>query len=367
MIVLHAAPMNFREIGGMYVSIPALVAAQNRLGGVEAALLVTTATAGSAPEMGFPLLDHRQLRRRARRLTLPAPFDRPDLVVFHSTYIPAHARIAAQLRRAGIPYVICPRGGMTQYAQAYRPWKKRLGNLLFFNQMVRHAAALNCLTPGEAATSIGWDRPRFVVGNGTQIPAECDLASPGRSGRLSLVFVGRLHVQYKGLDALLEACHMAGRALRRAGAVVELHGPDWQGSRRLLAGRIEALGLADVVTLAGSVIGREKARLLRRSDVFLHPSRSEGHPMAVLEALAHGLPCLLTPVTQMAEEVSAAEAGWTVEPEAQAIAAGIERVLSASGQTLQDAGRNARRLAVTKYRWDRVAAAAVEAYRSWAA
>ena len=44
--------------------------------------------------------------------------------------------------------------------------------------------------------------------------------------------------------------------------------------------------------------------------------------MAVLEALAMGVPCLVTPGTNMADEIAAAEAGWAVEPTAAGIAAG---------------------------------------------
>ena len=41
-------------------------------------------------------------------------------------------------------------------------------------------------------------------------------------------------------------------------------------------------------------------------DLFIHTFRFEGHPIAVLEALSYGIPCLLTPGTNMAGEVEAA-------------------------------------------------------------
>lgn len=89
--------------------------------------------------------------------------------------------------------------------------------------------------------------------------------------------------------------------------------------------------------------------------------------MAVLEAMAYGLPCLLTPGTNMADEVAAAGAGWRVEDTVASIARGLGHVLDADPQALADAGRQARRLARDRYRWDGVAQRAVEQYRRWAA
>jgi glycosyltransferase involved in cell wall biosynthesis len=367
-IILHAAPIRWGTISGPSRSVPALVAAQNRLAGVQAALIVTASGRVAAPALPFPVFGRDVgLDRRRGRLRLPPPFDRPDLVVFHSSYIYQHAMIAGRLRVAGIPYVICPRGGMTRFARHFRWWKKSLGNLLFFNHLVDGAAAVNCLTEGEAATSQTWKRPIFVVGNGVDLPDAASLATPGVSAGRRLVFIGRLHVHYKNLDTLLAACHRVRDDLAAAAATVALYGPDCRGSRRVLAGRIAALGLTDYVSLPGPVLDEAKRRALAAADAFLHPSRSEGHPMAVLEALAHGLPCLLTPVTNVADEVAAAGAGWRVEPTAEGIAAGLREVLRADGDELRRAGAAARRLAEEKYRWENVAVNSLNQYRKWAA
>ncbi|HUT09364.1 MAG TPA: glycosyltransferase [Thermoguttaceae bacterium] len=367
MIILHAAPIIWGKISGHTASVPALIAAQNRLPGVEAALLVTRANPEPPPQLEFPVFDRKIRLTTADRLDLPVPFDRPDLVVFHSTYVPAHAAVVARLRKAGIPYVICPRGGMTRFARAYRPWKKRLGNRLFFNRVVSGAVALHCLTPGEAEQSSDWHRPTFVVGNGVPLPEEGQLASPGRSSPLRLVFIGRLAVEYKGLDMLIEACAAIRSELLDRPARLELHGPSFRGSGKTLARRIAVARLGEIVALNGPVLGEAKRDLLRQTDAFVHTSRSEGHPMAVLEALAFGIPCLLTPGTNMADEVAAAGAGWKAGPTPEGIAAGLREVMAADENCLRQAGIKARQLAVQRYGWDQVARGSVEAYRRWAA
>ncbi len=200
---------------------------------------------------------------------------------------------------------------MTRYAQASKRWKKAAGNVLFFNRMVRGARALHCLTSGEAEASCDWRKPALVVGNGVELPAPARLRAVRQP--LRAAFMGRLHVDHKGLDLLVDACGLIRNAWVSAGASLEIHGPDCGGSAAELRKRIARNGAGEVVDLKGPVLDRDKARFFNSIDVFLHPSRTEGHPIAVLEALAHGVPCLLTPNTNLAEEVVAAEAGWVVE------------------------------------------------------
>ncbi len=367
MIVLHAAPITSAASRGPNVSVPALVAAQNRLDGVEAALVLTATKPTTSCPWEFPVFDRKIAVTSDGRLDLPAPFDRPNLVVFHCPYHFTHAALAAKLRKVGIPYVICPRGGMTRFAQSFHGWKKRLGNVLFFDRMVRGAAAVNCLSRGEAAASGDWRRPTFVTGNGIELPDEADLATPGRATRLRLVFIGRLSVEYKGLDMLLEACASLRDELGERPATVELYGPDSHGSRRKLIGLIAKHGLSELVTMPGPVAGEAKRVLLRRTDVFLHTSRSEGHPMAVLEALAHGIPCLLTTATNVADDVAEAGAGFRAEPTPAGIAAALRDALAATPEELQKAGRHARQMALRHFGWPHVARRSVEQYRQWAA
>ena len=382
MIILHAAAITADPHSGPNSSVPGLVAAQNSLPGVQAALVATLGLSAIPSDLGSPraagtgklgrerniqVFDGKSLFLPSGKIGLPSPFDRPDLVVFHSTYIPAHAAIARRLRSAAIPYVICPRGGMTRRAQDWKWLKKRLGNLLFFNRLVAGAAALHCLTSGEAAASPGWNRPIFVVGNGVDLPPEDEILPVQPTTAVRMVFMGRLHVDHKGLDMLVKACRIVHQELLGAHARVEVHGPDSNGGRELLDKLIDRLGVGDVVSLRGPVSGRAKTVLLAEADVFLHPSRTEGHPIAVLEALAHGTACLLTPNTNMADEVAAAGAGWRVQATPAGIAAGLRQVLSLEPGQLRQAGINARRLAGRCYTWPVIADRSVEAYRGYAA
>lgn len=364
MIILHAAAIMWGKHSGPSASVPGLVAAQNAIEDVHAATIPTIDSDEAPPlDPKVPVFHRKALLGPPGKIDLPAPFDHPDLVVFHSTYIPVHARIASRLRRAGIPYLICPRGGMTRGATGQKRLKKWLGNLLFFNRLAHGAAALHCLTEGEAALSSGWGRPTLVVGNGIPLPPSAELANVRQSDQVRLTFMGRLDIHHKGLDLLLDACRIIHEDLADANAHVSLHGPNTDGSVRALRDRIAMLGLDNLVSVGPPVSGASKVELLKQSDGFLHTSRYEGLPMAVLEALAHGVPCLLTPGTNMADEVARFGAGWKVETTPSGVAAGIKRALSEDRGVWVEAGRNARRLVEERYRWDIIGRKSVEQYR----
>lgn len=117
----------------------------------------------------------------------------------------------------------------------------------------------------------------------------------GRAGPMDVLFLGQLS-EAKGLHDLVEAV----ARLRADGHGVELTlaGP-WAtpDERRRTLEMLGSRGLSDSTRLPGVVRGEEKRRLLRDHDVFVLPTRYrfEGQPLAILEAMAAGLPVVSTP------------------------------------------------------------------------
>lgn len=358
--ILHIAPVSDVRYQGLYYAIPNLIRAQMRCGS-EVALITTHPNEPySAPEQ-FPVIHFSGSDKRGVLDRAFSSLGRVDLAVFHSTYIPVQARMARTLLCRNVSYVITPHGSMTRSAQHTKRWKKRMANFLFFSRMVRQCAALHFLSPGEARESAGWRRPSFVVGNGIELPS-LPVRKSFRDLPLQLVFVGRLDIHIKGLDLLLEA--LALLAKRQGGATVKLRlfGPDREGSTRELRARIKRLEIESWVELPGPVFGPAKEQALLGAEAFVLTSRTEGHPISVLEALAHRLPCLLTPGTQMADEVEANGAGWAVEAEPASIAAGLEQILK-EREWLGAKGERARSLA-ERHTWDAVGGETLQHYES---
>jgi len=372
MRVLHIAPIGADPCIGLFHSIPALVEAQ-QAAGAEVELITTDHRNPLSRHLPFAADWWYGRSSSAALVDLELRIQKGiDLAVFHSTYLPVQAKMARVFKANKVPYIITPRAGMTALAGSQKRWKKRLGNWLFFNRMVRDASAIHCLTGWEAAQSRHWKRPLFVVGNGIDLP---DLMEepPARLGDspLRCTFIGRLAPWPKGLDVLLEGIELCVRlnpAVRDA-FQVRLYGPATPTERGTLQRMIDSLRLENVVSLHDPVHGEEKRQRFLESGLFLHPSRFEGHPMAVLEALAHGVPCLVSPPTGMTREILHAKAGWAVDPDRRSIAQGLAeaiRVLRqqtpmAESNRCPDFRRNARNLAQS-FSWEVQAAQTLDAY-----
>jgi glycosyltransferase involved in cell wall biosynthesis len=143
-----------------------------------------------------------------------------------------------------------------------------------------------------------------------------------RGASTRVVSVGRL-VEVKGYDLLVEAV----ARLVAAGTDVELEiigvGPNGPA----LGERIAALGLAERVRLRGSLARGDLPGVLAAADLFASPSRREGFGVAIVEALATGLPVVATR-SGGPEDIVGDGDGVLVDPgSADALAAGIAEAI----------------------------------------
>ena len=150
-----------------------------------------------------------------------------------------------------------------------------------------------------------------------------------------VVTVGHLTV-VKGIDVLVEAAIRIKAALPRCVFIVAGRG----GERSKLIERINALGFGKDFRLLGS--HDNVVDLLEAADIFVQPSRAEGQPNAVLEAMSMGLPVVATRVGGVPELVRHNREALLVEPEEPfALSGACLRILGSSrlGRRLGQAGR----------------------------
>jgi glycosyltransferase involved in cell wall biosynthesis len=304
--------------------------------------------------------------RVAELLCALTSFDRRAAVLhLHGVWEPTLMRAAAAARRAGAAYVVRPAGMLDTWSLAQKKWKKKLALALGCREMLHGALFLHALNADEKrlVEPLRLACPVEVIPNGVFLE-ELDAPAPGTfrkrypqlGDRPFVLFLGRLHTK-KGLDHLADAFALLADTHPTAHLVVA--GPD-DGAEADFRQRVSTAGLASRVHLVGPLYGRDKLAAMADANVFCLPSRQEGFSVAVTEALACGLPAVVSRACHF-PEVADAGAGEVVELDAHAIAAALARVLAnpAVRTRMAQAGRE---LIASRFTWQRIAAQTVEAY-----
>ena len=245
-------------------------------------------------------------------------------------------------------------------AQKRKKYKKILANVFLFNKFARSANAIEYLTEQERVGSLKgrWNKKSIIIPNGIDIPSH--IKDHFSNDSICIVYIGRLDPENKGLDLLLKACSKIRTELLNAFCHIDIYGPDTCGAVKDLIGYIKSKKINNIVRFHDAVYGKEKEAVLLSSDIFILPSRHEGHPVAVIEALSYGLPVIVTSGTNMKEQVERYNAGWTAECSHESIACALLEALRSKESYLKK-GENAIKLSKL-YNWDHIAAESHRVY-----
>lgn len=267
-----------------------------------------------------------------------------DLAVVQGVWTWVTRVAPGALRRAGVPYVLCPRGTLEERSLGEKAAKKAVYWRLFERRAVLGAAALQFASAREA------ERSRAAVGDARAIvqPNAIELAPrvhPDRAGlaaRLDLDpglpllgLFGRLHPR-KGIPLALEA---VARCRRRP--ALAIFGPDESGYGAFVRSEVERLGLGARVRLAGALRGEELQRAYASVAWTLVPSVAESFGNVAIESLAQGTRCLVSDEVPVGEYVAERGFGAVLprDPDrwAEALDAALDAAPDAEPDTKDDA------------------------------
>jgi glycosyltransferase involved in cell wall biosynthesis len=319
----------------------------------------------------FPVAFPRRLYRSpALRAALAQQLEEDqsfDLVHLHSVFLLPTATAARSAERAGVPYLVAPRGMLVGDLLRRRGrLRKRLWLRLVERRTLERAAGLHATSDLEAeeAGCLGLPLPRVhVVANGVDIErwdttreaGVAPLVREALAQRPLLLFLGRLSWK-KGLDRLIDALALV------PGATLAIAGNDQEAcqaglEQQAVAARINPRR----IRYLGPVHGDDKAALLHYADVLVLPSHSENFGNVVLEAMAAGLPVVVTPQVGLADVVKEHGAGVVVKGHPPLLAAELRRLL-ADPAGRQEMGRRGKEAAARRFSWESVAARMEEVY-----
>jgi glycosyltransferase involved in cell wall biosynthesis len=285
-----------------------------------------------------------------------------DLLHLHSVFTPHNVSIA---RASAKPYILSPRGGYSPAVLTGRHrWTKAAWMGLYERRFIGQAAAVHAVSEPEARRLVELTgHPRVVcIPNAVEAADQAIQTAPRRQGEERVLFIGRLAVQQKGLDLLLRGLAQSFRSDPPA-IHLTMAGSDFRGGRAELEQLTRALSIAEHVTIHEPVYGRVKDEMLAGCHWFVHTSRWEGLPFAVLEALAAGRPVLLTPETNLTDQVHEYNAGIVVSGTPEGISDGLHRLAECDDSSYEGMREGARRLASEKFGWPAITRQMVGLYQ----
>jgi poly(glycerol-phosphate) alpha-glucosyltransferase len=249
-------------------------------------------------------------------------------------------------------------------------WRKKIAGWLYENGNLRSAACIHALCESEYQNirAYGLKNPVCVIPNGVnlpELPARQGVApwdSHIRAYKNVMLFLGRIHPK-KGLEKLIRAWSVLKRGKVKESELWHLVIAGWSqgGHEQKLKQLVHELNLSADVSFTGPLYHTAKDTALRAAKAFILPSFSEGLPMAVLEAWAHGLPVIMTSQCNLPEGFEAGAALY-VRPEAASIAEGLKSFLGLSEGTREQMGRSGFELVRSRFSWPKIAAQMVDVY-----
>jgi glycosyltransferase involved in cell wall biosynthesis len=367
MRVTHIVPSLAVRHGGPSKAVPPLAAAMAQLG--HEVELLSTGSAGATRKDGnlqvriFPrsrpasLCPSRGLRSYLRT-------QEGDCLHSHGLWLRTLHYAHQRANALGIPLVIAPRGMMSHWSWHHHRWKKRLAEKFVHPGAFAAASGWHATSTTEAddIRARGFNQPICVAPNGVTPPdpaavaqakAHWHEACPAAFTRPTALFYSRFHRKKRVLELIdLWLAHAPREWLLLLVGIPQDYGVEELSHYIHLqsgTGRIEVFD------------GSDRPMPYPAASLFLLPSHSENFGLAVAEAMAHGLPAIVTDRMPW-EALNQNQAGWCVPWEQYART--LRAALDESPEARRARGIAAHDWVLAEFSWEKSAQLLVEFYAS---
>jgi glycosyltransferase involved in cell wall biosynthesis len=368
MRIIQVTPSLEARHGGPSKSVHALAAAQAQAGD-EVALLTTDP--GPAREEQDGALSLRRFHRDwpqaicasagLRRYLRSA---RPDLVHHHSVWLRTLHYAHRCAVRSGASLVVSPRGMLNGWAWEHHARRKRWAARLLHPGAFAAVAGWHATSEEEAREirARGFGQPICVAPNGVQAPA-AEASALAREHWLA----AWPELAHRPVALFYSRFHRKKRVIELIDAWLEQAPPDWL---LMVVGLPEDYTTAALNGYALRALATDRIRAFDGADrpapyavasLFLLPSHSENFGLAIAEAMAHGVPALVTDGTPWGA-LNSLELGWCVPWDEYPAA--LRRVTAESPERLRARGARARDWVLEHFSWDQSVATLAAFYRT---
>jgi glycosyltransferase involved in cell wall biosynthesis len=295
-----------------------------------------------------------------------------DVVHIHAIFSHPCLAAARACRKRGVPYIVRPLGSLDPWSMKQKTFRKRLMWHMAAGRMLQRAAAVHYTAREEqrlAERSLGLGKG-FVIPLGIETENLNDAATAGVFRRRHqllgdspyVLALSRIHPK-KNIELLLEAfLSLAGQAEFQRWRLV-IAGDGEAGYKESLRSLAKGKGGAEKVLFPGWLDGPEKASAFQDAALFALPSRQENFGLAVIEALACGVPALVSEHVNLAPEIAGFSLGWVTSLEPDSFSATLAKTLRNQEERKRrgEAGRN---FVARQFSWAKLAVDLTDLYHS---
>jgi len=274
-------------------------------------------------------------------------------------------------RKYSKPYILSPRGSLYPSTFIKKTWKKRLYYNLIARNILQGAKAIHYTTEDEAKQChqfLRLNNRAIIIPNGLDLSEFNDLPNyeslrkkfPNLQNKKVILFLSRIN-WIKGMDILIEG--FAKLKKEREDVHLLIVGKD-DGDNYIekVKSCVKKYNLENFITFAGALTGINKLIAYCGSDIFILPSYSENFGMVVIEAIACGLPVIISDKVGIANEIRENNAGIIIGTTADDVYRGLKTALE-SQKVIDIMKKNAKKMVYELYDINRVADRMIEFFK----
>ena len=293
-----------------------------------------------------------------------------DLAHIHALFSPVSTAAATIARNKKLPYILRPLGTLDPADLRKKKQLKKIYGLLLEKPNLAGAAGVHFTSIEEAKVSerYGTQTKDLVIPLGVDLPSNLPAKETARqqlgikSDCPLILFMSRIDPK-KGLDLLLPALEKLQAAELDFHFVLAGANPQDVDYENEIKQTIQTSTLGQKTTITGFVQGELKLGLLQDADLFVLPSYYENFGIAVAEAMAMGIPVVISDRVHIWQDIQSANAGWVTPCEVEQLTEALQSAIEDKEERKQR-GENARQLTKAKYSWRAIAQEMIEAYKN---
>lgn len=363
MRILHVIPYTHPKYGGPPQALSSMVDIAIHAGHDVQVYSTTTGYDGSEEYGGF---DHQVNQKNIYHFFKPSfpsswfhskdllrqlldNSSKIDLMHLHIPFTAPFHMASKFAIRSGTPFIATLHGVLDKWSMGQKSWKKWPYYYLFEKKNLSSATLLHVTSSYEEVSV-----RRLCL----DVPIE-NIPLPVRSSSglreiskdkhsIRLLFVGRLH-PVKAVPIILKAIKLLSDL--GVNAIFDLAGSGTPSYERFIKNQIRSYQIEDKVVLHGHVDMEKKQILYKNCTIFLMPSFHENFGLAAAEAMASGLPVILSDRVGLASEVKKWGAGIVI-PAGDAFALAQAIVKLSQDQDLKRIGWAAKKLVESQFNYD---------------